>query len=235
MSRMKSKVFGLEEFGLTVADLKLLGETPIGVRAFLSWPKTTQRIQRLEPEQRRQVVGATQVRKLSRIQLTWPDIRLIPIGPEDHPTGLSATVPARDLGRLSRTPGIQPLFVQSVKDHRKARPRKPKAQWYSVRALVALEVEDQVKVYQTLEDRIVMLKATSFEPAERRLSREWALYARPYLNSDWHLVRWKLHQIVDVYLVGEIDELVPTGIEVWSSLDRKRGLTPELAWHPRGA
>jgi hypothetical protein len=84
---------------------------------------------------------------------------------------------------------------------------------------------------QTIEDRFVLVRARSFQDAERRLQQEWREYASPYLNEDGGLVRWQCEKIVDVYSISEMD-LEAKGIEVYSKLGTRR-MKPRDSWNPR--
>jgi hypothetical protein len=86
---------------------------------------------------------------------------------------------------------------------------------------VAVTIEGQVRGLQTVEDRFVLVRASSFEDAEARLASEWRAYATPYLNSDGNIVRWLLDEIIDVYDVPD-DEIRPQGTEVYSKLSARR-------------
>jgi hypothetical protein len=83
---------------------------------------------------------------------------------------------------------------------------------------------------QGVEDRFVLVRAASFDDAERRLRKEWREYAEPYLNTDGHLVRWQLEAVTDVYSTLE-DELDPAGTEVYSKRTRRR-VGPKAVWRP---
>jgi hypothetical protein len=102
--------------------------------------------------------------------------------------------------------------------------------FYAVRARVAIQIEGETEGFQTIEDRIVLVRARSFEDAEERLASEWESYGEPFLNSRGERVRWHLEEVVDVYdlLTNKID---PKGTEVYSRLSRRK-MKPEFEWHP---
>jgi hypothetical protein len=90
-----------------------------------------------------------------------------------------------------------------------------------VRARVAVTIEGQVRGLQTIEDRFLLVRASSSEDAVARLASEWRAYSRPYLNRDGRIVRWLLDEIIDVYDVPD-DEIRPEGTEVYSKLSARR-------------
>jgi hypothetical protein len=81
------------------------------------------------------------------------------------------------------------------------------------------------------EDRFVLVRASSFEDAKKRLKQQWRKYANPNLNSDVKMVRWTLDKIIDVYDTGET-EIHPDGTEVYSKLGRRR-MRPQNVWRPK--
>ena len=77
-----------------------------------------------------------------------------------------------------------------------------------------------------------MVKAVSFEDAEKRLLPEFKEYGMPYLNPDGLMVRWALERILDVYEVGD-EKISPQGIEVFSALAQRR-IKPQYMQKPKG-
>lgn len=122
-------------------------------------------------------------------------------------------------------PGVSNVHVDAVSGMRKQRESREARNWYCVRGLVAIVVEGQATGMQGTEDRFLLVRAQSFEDAERRLKNTWREYAEPYLNSSGRMVSWRLESIVDVYHLFDTD-LDPTGVEVYSKLGRRR-LRPE--------
>jgi glycerol-3-phosphate O-acyltransferase len=83
---------------------------------------------------------------------------------------------------------------------------------------------------QHTEDRFVLVHASSWQDAKRRLRQQWRDYATPYLNSEGQMVSWWLERVVDVYETGET-QIDPAGTEVYSRLGSRR-MRPEFVWHP---
>lgn len=84
---------------------------------------------------------------------------------------------------------------------------------------------------QNTEDRFVLVRASSFEEAKKRLRREWRKYATPYLNSNGEMVSWALDKVIDVYDTAAI-EINPAGTEVYSKLGHRR-MRPGYVWRPK--
>jgi hypothetical protein len=129
---------------------------------------------------------------------------------------------------ISRVRSVSSLYVAKVPGYRRRR-RTPESEWwFCVRALVAVRVEGETRGLQTVEDRFVLVMASDFDDAERRLRSMWREYAEPYLNPQGQMVSWTLDEVVDVFDTMET-QLDPKGTEVYSKL-RGRRLRPELVW-----
>ena len=99
-------------------------------------------------------------------------------------------------------------------ERRKKKPRRQGPRWFCVWGVVAVQIEERVKGLITLEDRLVLVRAQDEDDAERKLEREWSMYAKPYLNPDGYLVRWQLVNVRDVY---ELSKAQSTLVEPKSS------------------
>ncbi|MEO7001933.1 MAG: DUF4288 domain-containing protein [Ktedonobacterales bacterium] len=213
----------------------------------------------LTPEQRREAVAAWLADMFKRISDAVPlqDVSLSKFG---LPYQLfECSVPASAflwlLDLRTTLPGefhIRPLALEEVENAGQAAettqiagttegaqertPRKrerTKREWFAVHARFAIQVESDTEGMQTYEDRIILLKATSFEDTGRRFhtSPEVVNYNWPYLNSDYQLVRWQFERILDIYETSiSHDGFTPTGVEVYSTL-RRRHLRREYVWH----
>lgn len=113
---------------------------------------------------------------------------------------------------------------------RRSLPKAP-LKWYCVRALVIICVERQESGNQLTEDRFVLVRASSFEDAKKRLRSQWREYATPSLNSHGYMVSWQLDKIIDVYATSET-EIDSAGFEVYSKLGQRR-MRPKYVWRPK--
>jgi hypothetical protein len=116
---------------------------------------------------------------------------------------------------------------------RSQNPRRHGPRWFCVWGVVAVQIEEQVQGFITLEDRLVLVRANDPDDAQHKLQGKWSKYAEPYLNPNGYLVRWQLVNVRDVYELFE-DTLDPRGTEVYSRL-RKARLRPEYRWRPTGS
>ena len=225
------------------------------VRIHLSlYPDDLTFLYALTPAERREAVAAWLADMFRHISAAVP-LRDVALSTFGLPYQLfECSVPASDFSRLlelrTTLPGqfhTRPLAVEGIENAGQGAEtaettqiegtteraqERARRKWYAVHARFAIQVEGDTQGMQAYEDRIVLLQATSFEDAERRFhtSPEEVNYNRPYLNSDYALVRWRFEHILDIYETSiSHDGFKPSGVEVYSTL-RRRHLRSEYVW-----
>jgi Domain of unknown function (DUF4288) len=222
---MPAYVWGMEAFGLDLEGLRKLGDRTTHVQLHLDTYQVTPSILALRPRARTRLIAAKAARWIAAIRRRFPK-RIFEIEPgTSMPAFVEVTLAAREVQRLAAMKGIRSVRMKSVEGRRRARDPSPRPAWYCVRGLVVIEVEGQRRGMQAIEDRFVLVRASSPEEAKRRLHSEWRQYAQPYLNTDGEIVRWRLEEIKDIYETGET-ELNPAGVEVYSRLSSRRMKPP---------
>ena len=101
----------------------------------------------------------------------------------------------------------------------------PVERFFCVKMTVAIEVENLKTKKQDFEQRFVMIKAESFEDVYAKIEKRKDNYAKPYLNSDGRLVRWRIESLDDCFDIGAIEPADlnnPEGIEVYSKLKTRK-------------
>lgn len=83
---------------------------------------------------------------------------------------------------------------------------------------------------QSVEDRVILLRATSEEAAKREALKLCRADETPYANSEGTSVRWHCEGIVDVQELLD-DRIDPRGTEVFS-LHKERKIRPQDIWTP---
>jgi hypothetical protein len=226
MKAKRPSIFRLDEFGLNVGQLTSLGSAKIKLHGNLRHidEKT---LFKLKPSQRIEKIKRHYELLLSRVKKKWSDGPLDIAYTRRQPRGFSASVEARRVSRLLRMPEIDNIWLDEIPG-RKRVSAKPKERWFSVKARFAIKVEGQTTGRQSYEDRIVMVKAISFEDAEKKLQPGFKQYGTPYLNPYGYMVRWTFERVLDVYEMGD-EKIDPQGVEVFSSLAERR-MKPEYAW-----
>lgn len=229
MKANKPSVYWLDEFGLSLNQLTSLGSLKVELHVYLRHIDE-KRLFRFKPSQRAERIEEHYESLLSRVKKNWRDGPIQISWTRRQPRGFSASVEARHVSRLLRMPEIGSIWLNEIPG-RKRKSVKPKECWFAVQARFAIQVEGQTSGLQTYEERIVMVKAFSFEDAERRLQPEFKEYGTPYLNPYGFMARWKFERVLDVYEIGD-EKIDPRGIEVFSVLKRRR-VKPEFAWRAK--
>lgn len=239
--KKKPSIGGLERFGLTESSFRRLGNRKVEATIYLRTYDVTPTVRKLRPSKRFPHIAKRAERLIQTLRGRHPGVLFRVDGgkvstskarEQRPPSSLLVQGSARGIFALARSPETSLVWVTKV-GNRRPRQAKPEPElgWYCVRALVAIRVEGQASGLQTTEDRFVLVRASSFEDAKKRLKRQWRGYARPYLNSGGRMVSWQLDHIVDVYdtCPTAID---PSGTEVYSKLGRRR-MRPKYVWRPK--
>jgi hypothetical protein len=232
-------VTGLENFKLTGGSFRRLGKAKVWADVSLRTYDLTRGVRKLPPRLRHDYLIARVNRWIASLCRSFSEMLIETshgklLGDirrkSDLPNSLRVSGPARMILAVAGARGVRTVHVVRVTGLRRQSSRVPSLSWYCVRAFVAIRVEGATSGLQNTEDRFVLIRASSFEDAKKRLSRKWREYATPYLNSDGQLVSWSLDEIVDIYDIGE-DEIDPGGTEVYSKLGRRR-MRPTYVWRP---
>lgn len=103
--------------------------------------------------------------------------------------------------------------------------------YFCFRTIFAVQIEGQLKGPQTYDDRYILVKADSWERAEKKLLRNVkALEVKEYLNPYGQIVRWKFESIEESYhTFVPSDDNFDKPVEVFSKLKERR-LTRERIW-----
>src|SRR5215470_16918748 len=192
-----SRVHGLEKFGLTIPGLRKAGTRQVRFSIQLVGRKLSSLLH-LRPRQRDAALRATLTKQLARLRIRYPEAVLTSRGKRKASWTVDGVLPACRIHELAMSREVQYLTIDSIVGLRKRRSR-PTVAWFCVWAVVAIQVEGQVKGNVTVEDRLVLVKARDHHDAERRLRPKWTAYGKPYLNPYGYLVRWRLITVRDVY------------------------------------
>lgn len=226
MKAKRPSIHWLDEFGLTIGQLTSLGRLKIKLHVYLRHINEKP-LFRFMPSERIKRLKRHYELLLSRVKRNWTDGPIQISWTRRQPRGFSASVEARRVARLLRMPEIGSIWLDEIPG-RQRRSLNPQTCWFAVQARFAIQVEGQTSGLQSYEDRIVMVKAFSFEDAERRLQRQFKEYGTPYLNPHGCMVRWNFERVLDVWEIGD-EKIDPRGVEVFSVIRRRR-VKPEFVW-----
>lgn len=102
--------------------------------------------------------------------------------------------------------------------------------WFAVCVRIAIQVAGRARGKQTIEDRVILLRAVSEDAAKRQAFKMCRSDEAPYENSEGIQVRWHCEGIVEVQELLD-DEIDPRGTEVFS-IHRDRKISSQDVWRP---
>lgn len=225
--KKRESILGLGAFNLSESKLRRLGSTKIRITAHMDSYKLTPAVIRRPAEERHKFLEQRSRRSIQALEKKWPSGSFKPEN-QTITSRIDSTISAKDVFLVAAFPEIDRVNILGIRGYRRNSSKSSKAEYYCVRAKVAVQIESQRRGLQTWEDRFILVQASGFDDAIARLEEEWKGYANPYLNSDGYMVRWKLDEIVDVYATGETT-IDPSGTEVYSSLQERR-MKKENEW-----
>lgn len=221
-----SKILGL-------ADWNLSEKTPnserfVNAKIILKYPDPKRYIN-LKPKQRVEQIDAdfkTNLIKLVDLNL-FDDYT--PTGTKKRPTGVATKIKYETLDLFEDLDFVDHVFIDSIDHATKIKKEKITTnKYFCVKMTVVIEIEGISSKQQGIEERFVLIKATSSEDAYEKLDNQKDEYAEPYLNSDGRFVRWRIHSFDDCYEldVSSLKEFEDQkGIEVFSKLKSKKRIT----------
>jgi len=222
--------YSLQRYRLSRRALRALGNRKVRLEVFLGFPRYPSSLwPSLTAPQRKARVSEWLRDRYRSVVARW-ELRPIPrLDSVRSPSPfLHADVAARDVPALERRLKGFELRIDAIEGRKPHREPTREPGWIAVRALVAQQLRGETRGLQTVEDRILLVRAWDFEEAEQKLRAEWKAYAEPWISTTGHLVRSKLERIVGWYDLID-DPLDPNGAEVWSSFSKRR-LKPQYVW-----
>jgi hypothetical protein len=226
MQASKPLICGLDEFGLSIGQLCSLGS--VRIKLYVSLRHINElSLFKLQPKRRIEKMRSHYELLFSRVKKNWSDGTLKISWIRQQPRGFTASIEAGQVSHLLRMPEIGGLFLEDVPGRKRINV-KPKERWFAVKARFAIQIEGQTAGLQSYEDRIVIVKACSFEDAENKLQPQFKQYSAPYLNPHGFMARWAYERILDCYEIGD-EEIDARGTEFFSVLARRR-MMPKYAW-----
>lgn len=211
---------------------RLSEDSLVDVSIHFNYPPIEE-VKDLEPAQRVKRVTDIVRQSIETVVAQFQPATFSPSPSNRRPRGMKCSLPVSMLTALSDMEQVMSATITSVAGGKKAVRRKKKVQqFFCVRMTAAIQIEGVSDGLQGYEERFVLIKASSSEDAYNRVEASSSAYAKPYLNSDGFLVRWKVESWDDCYETGittlaEFND--PEGVEVFPVIKRRR-MTPERVW-----
>jgi hypothetical protein len=150
-------------------------------------------------------------------------------GTKKRPQGVTAKIKFNLLNAIAKLDFADSCWIESVDYATKIEKNEPvKSRYFCVKMTVVIEVEGIKSRKQSIEQRFVLINATSSDDAYEKLEKQMDTYAEPYLNSDGRFVRWRIESF-ETDINGPKDLDSPEGVEVYSKL-KSRKLKNKAVW-----
>src|SRR5258708_25047968 len=163
------RINGLDDFGLTRAALSRLGRRPVHLSIQLTGERMS-KLRHLRPKQRDATLRETLAKQLNHLRRDFPAIEFHSRGKVKPSWTIDAIVPANQVAALATNRNVRDLMLDTI-EGRRQRLRRLGLAWFCVWAVIAIQIEGQVKGSLDLEDRLILVKANDAADAQRRLQR----------------------------------------------------------------
>lgn len=213
-----------------ISKRDLVAKNPkIKVRLYLKYP-ALKGLLKFKPKERRRRIKLELQARYQLLKASLPKTKFERIGSKKSPAGMVLSLKYKDLLEISKLECLSSISIVKIKGSKK-KTSKICAQFFSVKVRIAIQVEGVKKGDQSYEDRIIIVKATSFENAEKKILEDLK-QDEPYLNPYGALVRWKFEKVLDsyeTYIEDKREFDLEHGVEVFSEI-KKRKLKSKYVW-----
>ena len=222
------KILGIDDWvltGKTNADKRR-----VEISIYLKYPDT-KALLKIPTKDRVKTIDQDQKNKLNKLVGTKLFDKYTTLGTDKRPAGIKTKVVYSLLDKINKLNYIQHAYVTKIEQAKKIIKPKPLS-FFCVKMTVAVEVEGVKNGNQTIEERYVLVKATSFDDAYKKVENQKKNYSEPYLNPYGQFVRWRIESLDDCYAtdinsMSDLDN--PEGVEIYSILKTRR-LTEKRSW-----
>ncbi|MEO6978482.1 MAG: DUF4288 domain-containing protein [Mucilaginibacter sp.] len=154
-------------------------------------------------------------------------------GTKKRPRTVTAKVKFNLLNTINKLDFIDSCWIVSIDYATKIEKNEPvRLRYFCVKMTVVIEVEGIQSKKQSIEQRFVLIKATSSEDAYDKLEKQRDDYTVTFLNPYGRFVRWRIDSLdncFETYISGPKDLDNPEGVEIYSKL-KSRKLKNKTVW-----
>lgn len=215
--RLNTKDFNVTKKELKKTNPKMKVIVYLQYPDYLEWTKD-------KPKVRRQKLDEVMSTNYAILEKAISKGKLKRLGTKKSPRGIIIDARYKDIASIKLPDFVDSVYIEKIKGHAPKNLDLEPA-FYAVKARFLIQVEGKTDGKQSYEDRIILVRATSFNDAEKRASLNYDAYADPYLNSYGQLVRWKFEKVIDVFetFIDHVDDLLDvSGVEVFSKLKERK-------------
>ena len=218
----------LQDFKISLRDLERENPKMI-IHIHLKYPDHKDLVE-YAPKERLKRIHSTLRQDFKKLKKSFSG-KIKRIGKKDHPIGLTLKTTYRSLKETKSSHHINYISIDQIEGYKRKKVKVQKS-FFCVKTRILIQVEGLQKGKQSYEDRFLLVKAKSFEEAEKKAIKELKAYAQPYLNPVGRLVRWKFKEVMDIYDTGILDKDLfrkEATQEVFSSIKSKK-MKPAHIW-----
>lgn len=216
------KRLNIQDFSVTKKELKKV-DPKMKVLIYLQYPNYMEWV-KYPPKVRKQKLNEVLSTNYAKLEQSISKGKVKRIGKKKSPRGISIEAKYTDFLQIKLPDFVDTVYIDKIKGYASTK-LQPEPAFFAVKARFLIQVEGKTKGKQSYEDRIILVRASSFDDAEKRASLNYDAYADPYLNPFGKLVRWKFEKVIDIYetFFDHIDDLLDvSGVEVFSELHERK-------------
>lgn len=201
---IKDKIYGFEDFGITLSNFKGRNYLCDATISFLHLEPND--IGHLPIKERRKEYYKYLRDTLKIVSPLFPQHEIC--GTKQMPHGIKGTFNSKALYNISKNERISLVGVSNIEGLSDIFDELPDEYlWYNAICHYVIQVENQTKGRQIHETRHVMVRAKDFDDAKSKVLNEAKNYSKPYFGNHVNLARWHLVEIIDIVYVKDFDNL----------------------------
>lgn len=192
---------------------------------------------KIPPETRKKIWEATLQKAYASLKKDFKlkNPRIIS-GTRKQPSTVIGRIPLKSVFSLTDKNYFYNIRIRSIegvaaKKVKQVAPAAATNSYFSVKARFGILIEGVTSGLQTYEDRVVLIKATHENEAEKKAIELLPTLEKPYLNGDKQFEWYKFEKILNIIEYSDIDTIEPfsDGMEIYYEWKNRR-MKPENAW-----
>jgi hypothetical protein len=221
-----AKIIILDAYQTTTTALESSNLT-VTASIYLKYPNYEEWLE-LKPKERLEAIRTAQNDQFEAFKADLTALEMDVAEMELHQ--IEVTLPYQELLQIQPNVAVERIFIHKI-EGLETEAMASESSFFGVKARCVIQVEGQKRGQQSVEERILLVRATSFKEAKKRVEKSFKKYETPYLNTDGKQIIWKLDKIVDVYDTGvvDIEEFdSKEGVEVFSRIKSRKLKTKHI-------
>ncbi|MGB0983724.1 MAG: DUF4288 domain-containing protein [Saprospiraceae bacterium] len=215
-----AKIIILDAYKTTTTALES-SNPKVTASIYLKYPNYKQWL-KLKPKKRIEAIRTAQNEQFEAFKTDLAALSVDTSKMELHQ--IEVTLPYQNLLQIEPNIAIERVFIHKI-DGVETENEASDSSFFGVKARCVIQVEGQKRGQQSVEERILLVRAKSFKQAKKRVQKAFKKYETPYLNTEGYQIIWKLDKIVEVYDTGVVDIKEfdsKEGVEVFSRIKSRK-------------